>query len=287
MGSCISEFFVNSFMYKLTLHGMERPPTWLIMHQRCLDDFFLLVCYHRSHGNPIPKFLEDHCSTGSVRTVLAACSNDGRVDHSADNDVALVPERLPHSINFLDCTISLVDPAASVFESKPYMKENSVASYTHRTSKHPRAYFTGNVVEQFHRLKRSSSSNEIYREFAKKLSYQFGLRGYSKFECYRARQRADERQVFSAFSTDVAVRGRRPAKKRTCDSFNAVAKFDPKVDWKKAKNCVSNIHNSAAKHFAPFKNQSTLLAQRQSKVVFEDVGPKLSGGFHRKNKFGY
>lgn len=53
MGSCISVFLANSYMYMLTRGVVERPPGWLRCFLRYVDDFFIFCCYHPSHG-------EDH-----------------------------------------------------------------------------------------------------------------------------------------------------------------------------------------------------------------------------------
>ena len=282
MGGCMSAFFANCFMYVRTEKTIKNPPSWMIINQRFIDDFFFTYCSHPSHGtNLIPDYLTE-ISTDNVKCVQVACDGDdagaAEAMTSNNNGGAKVT-----SCNFLDVTI-LFDPVTSTFQSKPYMKEFAVPSYIHRTSNNHKKIFTNVPLMRFHRLKRLSSSNECYTEASRKVTSQLLVRGYSKTECYRAKIRVDERQMLSALSTSGENTKTRKAIKRSYFTMNA--RYDSRTDWKDAQDCLNKIHDSVGKHYSFSKNKSVLLRKRQSKIVFSAAGPKVSSSFNRKFKYG-
>ena len=283
MGGCISAFFANAFMYKRTEKTIQHPPSWMIINQRFIDDFFFTYCSHTSHGtNLIPNFLTD-ISTDNVKCVQAVCDGDeaaAAVATSNNNDCANVI-----SCNFLDVNISF-DPVTTTFHSKPYMKHFAVPSFLHRTSNNPKKVFENLALAQFSRLKRLSSSIESYKEACKKITSQLLVRGFSKLKCFQAQKRVDDRKMLSALSTSNVPLKRPQAKKRSYNTFNVNAKYDSRVNWNEAQNCVNKIHNYVDKHYAYSKNKSTVFRQHQSRIVFSNAGPKVSSNFNRKFKYG-
>ena len=280
MGGCISVFYANAFMYKLTMATLRNPPSWLILNQRFIDDFCFLYCSHHSHGtNLIDNYLKE-ISTENVKCEQVPC-HAGEENTNGETS-ALILARTCH---VLDVTLSF-NHVTSTFESKPYMKEFAVPSYIHRTSNHPKQVFYNVPISQFNRLKSLSSSNETYKEACKKVTSQLIIRGYSKLECFVAQKRVDKRQLLSAFSRIQGLAAKRVAKKKAHFSFYVNAKFNPRTDWKKAQECVNEIHNYIGKHYTNSKNKSALLNESKSKIVFVHAQSKMSGVFNRKFKHG-
>ena len=283
MGGCISAFFANAYMYKRTEKIITNPPSWMIINQRFIDDFFFTYCSHPSHGtNLIPDYLTE-ISTGNVKCVEVVCDGDGAavaVATSNINDGAKVI-----SCNYLDVTLAF-DPVTATFHSKPYMKHFAVPSFLHRTSNNHKKIFENILMSHFSRMKRLSSSIESYKEASKKVTSQFMVRGYSKLKCFQIQKRVDDRIMLSALSTSNLLLKRPQAKKRPYNTFNVNTKYDSRVNWNEAQHCLNTIHNSVDKHYANLKNKSTVFRQHQSRIVFSNAGPKVSSKFNRKFKYG-
>ena len=167
------------------------------------------------------------------------------------------------------------------------MKDFAAPSYIYRTSNQPKKYFDNIPMSTFHRLKRISSSNATYQEASKKITSHLILRGYSNLECFAAQKRVNERQMLSAFAASGENSVKRQEIKRSYDTFNLNARYNPRTNWKEAQDCVTKIHDSIYKHYVNSKNKSTLLSQRKSKIVFSDRGPNRSGVNNRKLKHGF
>lgn len=78
MGSCISAYFANSYMFLLTRSVIERPPGWLRCFQRYVDDFFIFCCFHPSHGHDHLQKLFQSISNSNITFEINCGQNDKR-----------------------------------------------------------------------------------------------------------------------------------------------------------------------------------------------------------------
>ena len=279
MGGCISTFFANAFMYVRTRESLKNPPSGLIINLRFLDDFFFAYCSHPSHGaNLIDDYLAK-VSNDNVKCVQVACTEEGAADAdalTATLKTLRVAGEKGIACNILDVTI-MFDPVTSTFQSKPFMKKIAVPSYIYQTSNQPKKELDNIPLAAFDRLKRISSSPELYKEASYRVSSGLRMRGYARLVCFMAQKRVNEKQRLSHFSTTAETLVQRRAPEMNYNTINLNAKYVDGVDWKAAQDCLNKVHDFVANHYAYSENKSALLSRRRSRVVFSRQNQKLAG----------
>ncbi|XP_045023551.1 uncharacterized protein LOC123467847 [Daphnia magna] len=143
MGCCISVYFANCYMFHLTQPVIERPPGWLITFLRFIDD--ILIISNHTGPNELPELIK------SITT-----------EH-----IAYTHTQPSQSDNFLDITIHL-KASTNTLEISPYTKETASGAYLHPASNHPGHVLSAIPYSQFLRLRRNSSTIDIFKNTPEK-----------------------------------------------------------------------------------------------------------------------
>ena len=223
MGGCVSVFVANAYMYRLTRSTIERPPIWLQLFQRYVDDFVIFGCFHPHHGRHLAASLFESISNQHIRFTVdheePKCVVDAEVVSSPDAAQQLQSTDLPtnsivqhipkarkskrkrrkqtknaladrkerfRSCNFLDVTLSFDHHNHSRITYQPYFKPFVYSELIHRTSNHPPMVFKNGPVMHLIRLKRLSSTKSAYMNAYRRVKKQMISKGYSSVEAHRA-----------------------------------------------------------------------------------------------------
>lgn len=263
MGSCISVFLANSFMYALTRNLIERPPAWLLMFQRYVDDCFFIMCFHPVHGPNQLDGLVESISTPAIKYV-----SKGNV---------FGPDSLQCDI--LDVSI-FYDPASKTIQFQPYSKMCAAPSHIHRSSCTPPKVFSNIALSQMIRLKRLSSSRPIFLKAAKKLKTEFRLRGYSENEVFHAFRLADKNRHTSK------ARRRFNSKLRKPRQFYISQRYNPSVDWDLVNQRKNFVMKNISKYYALSVTKRGRLQKTKLEVVHTVASQPLLAQLRGQFKHG-
>ena len=156
MGMCISVFFANCFVYQLTRNQIERPPQWLVLFQRYIDDLILVI--------------RPECDTEPLNAFFDSITTNAIKYETTEPSV---------STPMLDLIIE-IDQTTNLILTKPYRKETAADTFIHYTSNHPICTLNSIPYAQFLRLRRNASNLNDFLIHAKKLTRSFVKRGYPK-----------------------------------------------------------------------------------------------------------
>ena len=157
MGMCISVFFANCYMYKLTQIPITCPPKWLLLFQRFIDDIILIVT--------------DDCSPVTLKDFFKSISN---------NSIQYETIEPSTRTSMLDLIVG-IDPITNTIYTEPYKKATAADAFIHYTSNHPKATLNSIPYAQLLRLRRNSSNVINFLIHAKKLNKSFKKRGYPQY----------------------------------------------------------------------------------------------------------
>lgn len=152
MGVCISVYFANTFMFSLTRRYIEKPLPKIIFWTRFIDDIFILTI----------------ASLSEISEFFANIST---------SDISYSLSELDKKTVFLDVSVSINQ--SNILITEPYFKPTSTPSYLHASSNHPPSTIHSIPYAQLIRLKRLSSSEQIFLKHAKQMIRNFRLRGYN------------------------------------------------------------------------------------------------------------
>lgn len=248
MGCCISVFFANCYMFHLTQQVIERPPGWLITFLRFIDD--ILIISNHTEPNSLPDLI------GSITT-----------EH-----ITYTHTQPSQSDNFLDVTIRLKS-STNTLEISPYTKETASGAYLHPASNHPGHVISAIPYAQFLRLRRNSSTIDIFEKHARKMMTDFKnmtydkkllVRSYSKALCGNPTLMNTNRQ------TNNSV-------------FRLITTFNKYNNWKLKSRQLKSLYNIILNHYrenGPFQNWKhvRVLQAKQPTIVFTN-GPSIDSGF--------
>ena len=254
MGTCISVYLANTYMYYLTIHLVTPTsasrPKWLLLFERYIDDLILVIA---------------RCTLAEIDALFASISND-----TITYTVTTPDLRTPA----LDVMLSICATSQCI-ETEPYLKPTSKQILLHYESSHPKHTLTALPLSQFYRLKRISSNDAIFQLHASRLTTNLTERGYPKKTVLSALAKANAKTRASLLTrasltdelsaTDVA------------NSFKLITKFDAHGDWYKARLLLKRTHTAALAFYQKQGNGPTevqrlaaaaILEIRQSSLVF-------------------
>jgi len=225
MGTCISVYLANTYMYQLTRrhipHGINRValerPNWLIFFERYIDDLILIV---------------DECTKEDIANFFRGISND-TISYETTEPAISTPA--------LDVTLSICQDSLKII-TEPYSKPTSKPTFLHASSMHPKHSIDSLPFAQFLRLKRISSNNEIFQRHACTHTESFLLRGYSARTIQKALAKAN-----AIPRSDLLLR--RPKRdvemKSVANSFKYIVKYSEDGHWNLVRSTLQEMHSSA------------------------------------------
>jgi hypothetical protein len=214
MGCCISVYFANCYMYYLTKTVIERPPKWLILFQRFIDDI-LIIMTPTEHGD-LPALIASITTEHILYTHTQPSQSD----------------------NFLDINIRL-HPITNKLEISPYTKETASGSYLHPASNHPEHVLSAIPYSQFLRLRRNSSTIDIFKKHAHKMMADFRNMTYDK--------RLLKRCYYRALRYKPATLTKRPA--HTTGVSRLITPFNKYTNWRVKTHQLKHAYNGILNHY--------------------------------------
>lgn len=295
MGSCISVFVANSFMFLLTEIVIERPPVWLFCFQRYVDDLFLFGCFHPLHGHNHWEMLFDSISTSHIRYEIdfgesikksptsmddsfmeddvrisggsessSISSYTGRAITFPDNQDNIV--NVSRTCHFLDVEVAF-DRYHNTVHFRPYLKPHMAKVYLHRSSQHPNNYFKNIPFSQLVRMKKLSSSRAVFLEAFRQLKKNLKSRGYSHGEIHRSLKRVENDKSIRYASSSSSLASDNVLDMQIAMSTSAAMKLsNVQSRWKRnTSTCSSNSNSSSSSESSNTSNCSSCKSWRKGK----------------------
>ena len=230
MGSCISVYLANTFMYQLTRrhipHGINQPaldrPEWLLFFERYIDDLILIV---------------DECTEDDINQFFNGISND-TISYTT-TEASFITPALDVSLSIRQETLRIV--------TEPYCKPTSKPTFLHAASMHPVHSIESLPYAQLLRLKRISSNDEIYQRHASALTESFLLRGYSTKTIQKALAKANA-VARSDLLTRKSEREENPTSS-VANSFKYITKYSDNGNWTLVKTTLKEMHANALQFY--------------------------------------
>lgn len=264
MGMCISVFFANAYMYKVTKEHIQNPLPNVRLFLRYIDD--ILVIFDEATDEDVAAFF---------RTI----SNE-HIEYTID--------RVGTSQNFLDLTIS-IDQTLYSITFAPYWKPTSSGSYIHPDTSHPQHVVEAIPYSQFERLRRNSSNNTIFQKAAKRLKREFILSGYKKWQVNEALRRT------TTDSSELRSSNSHRHKRQPDNDRRLILPFHPTTNYVSASQRLLQTHDAIAKHYLKLQTPDSekifdkILTRTPTIVnsVYKDIGsnftPLIKQGPHRRH----
>ena len=291
MGCCISVFFANTYMYAITRKVLEKPPPFLSLFLRYIDDIIVLT----SGSDDENCRLFQSISNEHIKYTMSSADTKGE---------------------FLDIQL-IINPETSLIVTEPYSKPSATPFYLHAKSMHSKHTIESIPYAQFLRLKRNCSEEETFEKHAVKMTRAFVLRGYRNSTLSRALDRARgvprnlllvpkaeriaktcaEADMITtpASSTAHASIHNLPAQHpdvatkndaRFQQSFKLIRTFNHDHIWPKVKRDIQSLHGSIQKHYENVPKKSKVMNDRRSALVFSNR-PSIQSRFSKKTKKVY
>ena len=168
----------------LTKDVIHYPPAWLFAFQRHHKNVILVACFHTSHGTYlIANLLQSISREPHVCWKRSECS--GTLLSGAGYEKICLSKwrRYRTHVEFHGCCHVFRPPYLMSFTSEPDMKKCLATRLIHRTSKHHSSALKYDSLSQFSRLKRTSSSRNVFNAASKIMADEMRLRCYSEEEC--------------------------------------------------------------------------------------------------------
>lgn len=251
MGACISVFFANCYMWKLTVNIIVNPPSHILLFLRYIDDIIILTT----------------ADLNQIMRLLESISND---------HITYSQNKLGKSTEFLDVLIT-INPETGLIETAPFSKPSASPTYLHADSMHPRHLIKSIPFAQLLRLRRNSSDIKHFSQPASKLITRFLARGYKKAHLLRA--------LAATLNLDRnALLTPRPRTSVFTNAFKFIPIFDFHHDWKKLRVHLNNLLLIVIRFYGGTYVGETL-AKRDIKLIFRRArnlaslwSPKIKNG---------
>lgn len=217
MGCCVSVFFANAYMYSVTRRLIDNKPAHVVTFLRYIDDILLITTgFDAQIAQLFDSITNEHISY-SISTA----------SKSAD---------------FLDVTI-IVEPITRLILTRPYAKATAVPFYLHAASMHPLCTVDSIPFAQLLRIKRISSTTEIYDKYAANMVGDFMLRGYRKSVLQLARKRCDTIPRAKLLQPVNAHQNN-----ATASSFKIIRPYCTHYDWPLIKRIMNEMYGIIVEH---------------------------------------
>lgn len=253
MGMCISVFFANAYMYVVSRHLIDRPPSCLILFLRYIDDILAI-------------FL--NATEAMVNDVFLSITN---------KDMQYTKDQLRCWQNFLDAIVR-INQRTFRLETVPYWKATASGSYLHPSSCHPKHTIEALPYSQFLRLQRISSSVEIAVEASQRLAKELVRSGYPRKLVNAAFAKAStatcsnlDPKSRARLEDSESARHRSANRSRIAASFKFVFPFHLSCDPRVSGKALSDLHRATLAHFQAVSPQrAQVLSRRLSALVFSN-----------------
>lgn len=226
MGMCISVYFANCYMHAITAHIIENPPAFVISFYRFIDDIMFILAPHtvEEFENLIKSITNAH--------------------------IHLTIENKSISVPMLDIKITITKENNLVIS--PYAKPTAAGLYLHPGSCHPKHVINSIPFAQLLRLRRNSSTREIYDVHAKAMIRDFKRIEYPMKMVLRHHHKVRKcnRKKLLEVKEKITY---------AADGLMLVLPYSPTLDWIQIKRKLKNIHleinslydNSPLEHKTP------------------------------------
>lgn len=255
MGACISVFFANCYMKKVTEPLLTNPPAHINLFLRFIDDILILTTGGQDQ----------------IDTTLALISNE---------NISYSSSKPGKETEFLDLIIS-INQDTSLIETRPFAKPSASPSYLHARSMHPPHLIKSIPFAQLLRLRRNSSDIKFFMKPALKLIGRFFSRGYDKNLLRRALS-----AVLTLDRKDLLTVKTRNNKFNRC--FKLIVPYDFHHDWKKVRGHLNALLR-LIRRFYYNSHLSEDLERHEIKLIFKRASnlaslwsPKIKNGTSRQ-----
>jgi hypothetical protein len=255
MGCCISVYFANCYMYSITKHLIESPPSWLVTFLRFIDDLFLIITHPAS--NELSKAFTS-ISNRNIRYELTPPSKQQF---------------------FLDTKVSIKNNRISI---SPYTKDTASGSYLHPGSTHPQHTIRSIPYSQLLRIRRNSSNIHIFKKAAKPMMRNFFTLGYNK----RLIQHKFH-LICKEFDKNITSN---KTNHTMANAFKFITNYNKVFNWPKIRDTLDLIHQFIILHYkeeGPYQNKkvANFFESNSIKLVTSNE-PNINSFFSKKVKNG-
>ena len=232
MGMCISVYFANCYMYQVTKTYADNLPPRIHTFLRYIDD--VIIIFDNSPSSPDnPNIFDSESGRLTDCPFFIDISNEY---------VSYTTEGPSYSQSFLDIQITIDQVNNSILTS-PFKKPTSSNTFLHANSNHPPHTFRAIPIAQFQRLRRISSTREIFQEAAKKLIDDLTKCGYNRRDIWSGYNRALNTSRNALPST------RKRLENKTETAFKLITCHNTASRRKTNQKTLSQIHEAARMHY--------------------------------------
>lgn len=262
MGTCISVYFANAYMYWVTSQVIEKPPQGVLLFERYIDDLIVII----DNKDNDPTWANEFFSTISNDHIKYTINTDSNQQQ-----------------DYLDVRIS-IDQTSKILKTEPYKKPTASGNYLHPESTHPRHVIRAIPYSQFLRIRRISSSLDIYDLYAKRLTRELRQSGYKSKDLRKAALRARTLIRDKLLNNDPAYQ--QPNGQRYINAIKFITPYGLSANWKKVRQQIKRTHNAIKNHYEMKERPNAVreLCHRASELVFKNsrnIGSHFSR--HYKN----
>lgn len=260
MGTCISVFFANAYMYQVTAEIIIKPPPEIILFERYIDDLIVIVNNHHHDKMWAAKFFQG-ISNPFIKYTINTDSSQEQC--------------------YLDVRVS-INATTRTLDSEPYKKPTSSGNYLHPASSHPKHVIDAIPYSQFLRIRRISSSEAIYDQYAKRLTRDLRKSGYKSRNLKKAMRRARLLRRETLLGLETINPG--PTKSRFANSIKFITPYGVHTNWKRVRKQIKKTQQTIVNHYINQGKTEIVsdLNSRQTELVFENkrnIGSYFSASF--------
>ena len=274
MGMCVSVYFANAYMYRVTQVYLDNMPPQIHTFLRFIDDIFI-ICDATPSAVSNGQLLSSNTGQLKDSPFFSAISNA---------NISYTTEGPSLSQSFLDVLVT-VDNGNHRINTSPFKKPTSSNTYLHALSNHPSHTFRAIPLAQFQRLRRISSTTEAFKSAAINLARDLSKCGYKNKHIWAGYDqalnqsrhqlpRAKTRHTHFAHSFKLITRHNFAAKNRidhsTLDQIHEAARLHYVKQNYTARNSI-------------IANRAHCLGRSSSKIV-TNVGPNVGSFFTKSFK---
>ena len=275
MGMCISVYFANAYMYRVTKVYLDFLPPQIHTFLRFIDDVFIICDASPPDVNKNSNLLSS--STGLLKDSPFFTNISNESIHYTTEGPSLQQ-------SFLDVLVSVVNIDNRI-ETAPYKKPSSSNTYLHATSNHPGHTFRSIPFAQFQRLRRISSSTQAFKNSSTTLIYDLIKCGYKKRDIWTGYNRVLNESRYSIAPSKLRHNS-------ISSSFKLITRHNLASSTTISHTTLSQIHEAARLHYVHqnYTAQNNTIANRahclgrSSSSIVTNVGRNVGSYFTKTFK---
>ena len=232
MGMCISVYFANTYMYYVTKKYVDQSPSRIFTFLRYIDDIVIIFDNSISTDGNLNLF---ETATGQTKdsTFFQNITND---------NISYTVEGPSYSQSFLDVLIT-IDNVNNLIITCPFKKPTASNSFLHAQSNHPLHTFRAVPLAQFQRLRRISSTTEIFKRTSADLIKDIFKCGYDRADIWKGYNRALNMSRHTVSDT------RKRAVNKTETSVKLITRHNTASSLTISRKTIEQIHETARLHY--------------------------------------